>query len=95
MKPDRAVSAIASFAVVFLGVILYGAASALAAPVGGSRPARITNPGVVWPLWSASRGYSSGDLVTYDGTTYKCVQAHSSADGGDPPSASALWRLIT
>ncbi|MER7211587.1 carbohydrate-binding protein [Streptosporangium sp. NPDC000239] len=95
MKPDRVPSAVATFAMVSVGVILYGVAAALAAPVGGSRPARITNPGVVWPLWSASRNYTAGDLVTCDGCTYKCVQAHSSADGGDPSTTPALWRLIT
>ncbi|MEV8636696.1 carbohydrate-binding protein [Streptosporangium sp. NPDC051023] len=95
MKSDRATSAIALFTTIFLGIGLYAAMAALAAPVGGSRPTHATDPGIVWPSWSASRAYKVGDLVTHYGTTYKCVQAHSSSDGGEPLTTPALWMALS
>src|SRR3954447_21020118 len=46
--------------------------------------------------WSSnSVHYNVGDQVTYQGNTYKCLQAHTSQPGWDPVSAPALWQLIS
>lgn len=48
-------------------------------------------PAVI-PAWSgASVAYKIGDLVTYTGATYRCIQAHTSQAGWNPPAVPALW----
>ncbi|MEU2364043.1 carbohydrate-binding protein [Streptomyces noursei] len=42
--------------------------------------------------WTPGRAYAPGDRVTYRGGTYRCVQAHTSMVGWEPPNVSALWR---
>lgn len=37
--------------------------------------------------------YSVGDLVAYQGSNYKCLQAHSSQPGWTPSAVPALWQL--
>ena len=45
--------------------------------------------------WSAnSVSYAVGALVTYEGSEYKCLQAHTSEVGWDPVDAPALWSLV-
>ncbi|WNG25163.1 chitinase [Cystobacter fuscus] len=41
--------------------------------------------------WAPNTSYSVGALVTYGGTTYKCIQAHTSLTGWEPPNVPALW----
>jgi hypothetical protein len=45
--------------------------------------------------WVANHAYSVGDIVTYNGHTYKCLQAHTSQVGWEPPNVPALWQLIS
>jgi chitinase len=47
------------------------------------------------PAWAVGVSYTVGELVTYDGSTYKCLQAHTSEPGWDPISAPALWQLVS
>lgn len=42
--------------------------------------------------WSAGVAYNIGDTVTYQGTTYTCLQAHTSQVGWEPPNVPALWQ---
>src|SRR5579872_1106388 len=45
--------------------------------------------------WSPnSVAYSVGQLVTYNGSEYKCIQAHTSQAGWDPADVPALWSLV-
>src|SRR6185369_73904 len=44
--------------------------------------------------WVANHAYAVNDLVTYGGHTYKCIQAHTSQGGWEPPNVPALWQLI-
>lgn len=45
--------------------------------------------------WSGnSVSYAVGALVTYGGDEYKCLQAHTSEAGWDPPAVPALWSLV-
>jgi chitinase/chitodextrinase len=47
--------------------------------------------------WQANHAYAVGDLVTYQDAThpnhlYKCIQAHTSLTGWEPPNVPALWQ---
>jgi chitinase len=52
--------------------------------------ATTTTSGV--PAWAPNVAYHIGDLVTYQGKTYKCIQAHTSQTGWEPPNVPALWQ---
>ncbi|MFF9350262.1 carbohydrate-binding protein [Streptomyces sp. NPDC014734] len=41
--------------------------------------------------WAAGTNYNAGDRVTYNGVTYRCLQAHSAMPGWEPPNVPALW----
>lgn len=43
--------------------------------------------------WTYPVGYVVGQIVTYQGLTYKCLQAHTSQAGWTPPIVPALWQL--
>ncbi len=48
-----------------------------------------------FPVWdSASHAYSVGDRVMYDGTLYKCLQAHTSQETWTPTDAPSLWAKV-
>lgn len=36
-------------------------------------------------------GAGNGDVVTYNGTEYRCLQSHTSQVGWEPPNVPALW----
>jgi hypothetical protein len=44
--------------------------------------------------WAVGVAYSVGDEVTYEGDTYRCIQAHTSIAPWIPPAVPALWELI-
>ncbi len=46
------------------------------------------------PAWTAGTTYKTGDLVTYGGKTYKCIQGHTALTGWEPPIVPALWQLV-
>ena len=41
--------------------------------------------------WAANVAYSVGQIVSYSGENYKCLQAHTSEVGWEPPNVPALW----
>ncbi|MFG2818692.1 carbohydrate-binding protein [Kitasatospora sp. NPDC048365] len=43
--------------------------------------------------WVAGRSYAVGDRAAYGGLVYRCLQAHTSQAGWEPPSTPALWQL--
>ena len=45
--------------------------------------------------WAANVAYAVNDTVTYNGTTYKCLQAHTSQVGWEPSNVPALWQVTT
>ena len=45
--------------------------------------------------WAANTAYKVGDQVTYNGSTYQCIQSHTSQVGWEPPNVPALWGLVT
>ena len=42
--------------------------------------------------WVPDHAYNAGDVVTYNGTTYVCLQAHTSQVGWEPPNTPSLWQ---
>lgn len=44
--------------------------------------------------WAIGVAYSVDDEVKYQGTTYRCRQAHTSQAGWTPPVVPALWLAI-
>lgn len=49
---------------------------------------QVTN---VHPSWAAGVAYAVGKRVKHDGKLYRCVQAHTSQEGWEPPVTPALW----
>lgn len=48
-----------------------------------------------FPAWdSASHDYKTGNRVTYNGTLYKCLQAHTSQESWTPENAPSLWAQV-
>ncbi len=45
--------------------------------------------------WAPNTAYAVGDTVTYNGVTYRCLQAHTSQVGWEPPNVPALWQVVT
>lgn len=41
--------------------------------------------------WTAGESVKVGDLRTYEGTVYRCTQAHTTQAGWEPPIVPALW----
>jgi chitinase len=53
-----------------------------------------TSPSGVQPWSGNSVYYAVGALVSYNGRTYRCIQAHTSLPGWDPQSVPALWTPV-
>lgn len=47
----------------------------------------------MFPLWTP-KAYEMGDRVRYDGTLYKCVQAHPQNETYIPGEAVSLWAQV-
>lgn len=44
--------------------------------------------------WAVGVAYKIGDIVTYQGKTYQCIQAHTAQAGWTPPVVPALWKAL-
>ncbi|MFF2147188.1 M28 family peptidase [Kitasatospora sp. NPDC058190] len=44
--------------------------------------------------WTPGTTYRTGDPVTYDGVTYRCLQGHTAQVGWEPPIVPALWQPV-
>ena len=51
------------------------------------------NPMLFLP-WETGTKYAVGDRRRCDGKVYKCLQAHTSQTGWEPPAVPALWVVI-
>lgn len=48
------------------------------------------------PAWSPDAvAYIAGNIVTYDGGGYECIQPHTSQTGWTPAAVPALWNKIS
>jgi chitinase len=54
----------------------------------------VTVPSSTDGAWAAGVAYKVGDIVTYNGIRYKCIQAHTSLVGWEPPNVPALWQKL-
>ena len=45
----------------------------------------------IYPEWTPETEYAVGKRVRYDDKLYRCVQAHTSQEGWEPPVTPALW----
>jgi predicted carbohydrate-binding protein with CBM5 and CBM33 domain len=59
-----------------------------------STPPPTTQPPAPGGTWAPNVAYRVGDVVTYGGASYRCVQAHTSLPGWEPPNAPALWQRL-
>ena len=57
----------------------------------GSPTVTPTDPG---GTWAPNTAYATGATVTYGGTTYRCLQGHTSQAGWEPPNVPALWQRV-
>lgn len=48
----------------------------------------------LFPTWGLI-SYSVGDRVQYNGTLYKCIQAHTAQSDWTPDATPALWTVVT
>ncbi|GAA1190535.1 M20/M25/M40 family metallo-hydrolase [Kitasatospora gansuensis] len=44
--------------------------------------------------WAAGTTYQAGDVVTYNGVSYRCIQGHTAQTGWEPPIVPALWQRL-
>ena len=48
----------------------------------------------LFPIWAADTAYALNERIRYGGKLYKCVQAHTSQTGWEPPNVLALWTEV-
>ena len=49
----------------------------------------------LFPAWVVGKAYAVNDRAQYNGTLYKCVQAHTSQDDWMPSATPALWKTVS
>ena len=45
----------------------------------------------LFAVWASDTDYAVGDRVSYDGTLYKCLTAHTSQSMWTPDTSPSLW----
>jgi hypothetical protein len=53
-----------------------------------------TTPPAGTTTWVPNHAYRIGDVVTYQGVSYRCIQAHTSLVTWEPPNTPALWQRL-
>ena len=49
----------------------------------------------LFPTWVVGKEYAVSDRAQYNGTLYKCVQAHTSQADWAPDATPALWVVVS
>ena len=49
----------------------------------------------LFPAWVAGKAYAVNDRAQYNGTLYKCIQAHTSQADWAPDATPALWKTVS
>ena len=49
----------------------------------------------LFPAWVVGKAYAIGDRAQYNGTLYKCIQAHTSQTDWMPSATPALWKTVS
>src|SRR5690349_4359249 len=55
----------------------------------------VTSSSQTIPNWAPNTAYAVGALVMYQSVEYKCIQAHTSQVGWEPPNVPALWSPVS
>lgn len=45
----------------------------------------------LFPAWEADTEYKADERLRYEDKLYRCVQAHTSQSGWEPPAVPAIW----
>src|ERR1700760_599663 len=65
------------------------------APRGGTSASEVTaaqcSAAQAWQAWTA---YATGDVISYGGEHYRCVQGHTSQPDWTPDVVRALWEPV-
>ena len=48
----------------------------------------------LFPRWVTEKEYNADDRVSYTGTLFKCLQAHTSQETWTPTDAPSLWAKV-
>ena len=75
-----------------------GAAGGTSAPTSATAAPSTTASGTSsgqYPAWQANHAYAVAALVSYNGHNYRCIQAHTSLTGWEPPNVPALWQALS
>ncbi|MER7765135.1 M28 family peptidase [Streptomyces sp. NPDC097619] len=54
----------------------------------------VTGGGGGETTWKLGGTYAAGDIVTYQGVRYRCIQGHTAYPGWEPPNVPALWARL-
>ena len=49
----------------------------------------------LFPAWVVGKAYAVNDRTQYNGTLYKCIQAHTSQADWAPDATPALWKTVS
>ena len=49
----------------------------------------------LFPTWVVGKAYAVSDRAQYNGTLYKCIQAHTSQSDWMPSATPALWKTVS
>ena len=49
----------------------------------------------LFPAWVVGKAYAVNDRAQYNGTLYKCIQAHTSQADWAPDATPALWKTVS
>ena len=49
----------------------------------------------LFPAWAIGKAYAVNDRAQYNGTLYKCIQAHTSQADWMPSATPALWKTVS
>ena len=49
----------------------------------------------LFPAWAVNKAYAVNDRTQYNGTLYKCIQAHTSQADWMPSATPALWKTVS
>ena len=49
----------------------------------------------LFPAWAVGKAYAVNDRAQYNGTLYKCIQAHTSQSDWMPSATPALWKTVS
>ncbi|MEV6983327.1 glycosyl hydrolase family 18 protein [Sphaerisporangium sp. NPDC051017] len=77
------------------GAMVLPLGTAVALSPSASATATASSKVAMAAAWAPNTWYNAGDIVTYNGVDYRCVQSHTSLVGWEPPIVPALWTPVS